>query len=489
MIERAYVSDTITNNIIKTLDRGINYLIGSEMGSGKNYWVRNVLLPFASNANKRTLILSHRSITRDQQNTHLYYYEQQQLRQFRGGMFLNITYQELENKIIRNDFDLNYYDFIVCDECHYFTKDSNMNPRVETSFDWLNKNTNAVKFFLTGTYKSFMYLPWDNLTQLKEADYFNNNCEEIYGYKNIEKIKPIIEEQVINGKKVMMLFSKINEGKQFINSTLNNSNLLISNNSSDNDDYSNIVKNQSFNTDILVTTSLMCEGVEIKDTPVETVVIDDILDFELMAQTLARVRDRKVKLYYKKPSHQKIINRYVKYRNLLESIEEFESIGAIEFVKKYGDESIKKSHSFLNVINVIDPVSRQEYNQLKLHKCNVASIQYQHDMYLKMLDNGFEKCLEEYFPSTPIYDYDMLLSQELIESKILEDFIEKRLFKDDQQRLKSLLVREYGFKKSSLSSINKEFESKNIAYILKSKKERSRNDENYNKNYWLLENK
>lgn len=136
---------------------------------------------------------------------------------------------------------------------------------------------------------------------------------------------------------------------------------------------------------------------------------------------------------------------------------------------------------------MIDPLSGQEYVRLKLHKCNVANIQYQYDMYEDILEKGFDRVLQEYFPQVPIYDYDLLRAHNIIESKILKDFIGKRLFKEQQQQLKNLLVREYNFKKSGLASINKEFEAKNIAYELKSKKDNVRNSETYGQRYWILE--
>lgn len=485
---RKYVSDVLGIETVKEFIKGNNYLIGSEMGSGKNYWVRNVLLPFASKANKRTLLLSHRVATRDQQGTYLREWEYSERIRFKGGLFTNITYQQFENKILNNEIEyLNQFDFIVCDEAHYFISDCTMNYKTEIRFDWLNNNNNkAIKLFLTGTYKSFGYLPWYNMKKLKEADYYNTMVSELWGYKDISSITPVLEEKVINGEKVLCIFDKIDSGKKFINSTNENAKLLTSSNKDGNKDYDSLVYNQAIDSDILVSTCLLSEGVEIKDKETKTIVLDGITEIERFVQSTARVRDNETKVYYKKPSYQKIINRFIKFENILNLIDEFENLGDVEYVKKYGVETIQKSQKFLYSDVMIDPLSGQEYVRLKLHKCNVANIQYQYDMYEEILGKGFDRVLQEYFPQVPIYDYDLLRAHNLIESKILKDFIGKRLFKEQQQQLKNLLVREYNFKKSGLVSINKEFEAKNIAYELKSKKDNVRNSETYGQRYWIL---
>ena len=266
----------------------------------------------------------------------------------------------------------------------------------------MNNNKKAIKLFLTGTYKSFDYLPWDNMKKLKEADYYNTMVSELWGYKDISSITPVLEEKVINGEKVLCIFDKIDTGKKFINSTNENAKLLTSSNKEGNKDYDSLVYNQTIDSDILVSTCLLSEGVEIKDKETKTIVLDGITEIERFVQSTARVRDNKTKIYYKKPSHQKIINRFIKFENLLNLIDEFENLGDVEYVKKYGVETIQKSQKFLYSDVMIDPLSGQEYVRLKLHKCNVANIQYQYDMYEDILEKGFDRVLQEYFPQVPI---------------------------------------------------------------------------------------
>src|SRR4051794_26660663 len=114
-MKKTYVSDVITPDVVKRLKVGKNYLISSEMNSGKNYWMRHVLLPFADESNKRTLILSHRTQTLKQQINYLEEYKWERLKKFRGGMFEIKSYQAFQNMIERKDPIINSFDYIVCD--------------------------------------------------------------------------------------------------------------------------------------------------------------------------------------------------------------------------------------------------------------------------------------------------------------------------------------------------------------------------------------
>ena len=106
-------------------------------------------------------------------------------------------------------------------------------------------------------------------------------------------------------EKVLCIFDKIDSGKKFINSTNENAKLLTSSNKDGNKDYDSLVYNQAIDSDILVSTCLLSEGVEIKDKETKTIVLDGITDIERFVQSTARVRDNETKVYYKKTSYQR----------------------------------------------------------------------------------------------------------------------------------------------------------------------------------------
>lgn len=66
MITRKYISDIITKEEISKWKLGEKYLIRSGTGSGKSYWVKNVLYQYCFEKNRRILFLSNRNILKNQ---------------------------------------------------------------------------------------------------------------------------------------------------------------------------------------------------------------------------------------------------------------------------------------------------------------------------------------------------------------------------------------------------------------------------------------
>lgn len=271
MRKKEYVSNVITANVIDKLEVGKNYLIASEMDSGKNYWVRNVLLPYALDKRKRTLVLSHRSSTLSQQKNYLEEYKWECIRQFKGGMFDLKTYQAFQNMLKRNDPSVDDYDYIVCDEAHYFVSDSTFNTKTELAFNYLNQNHKAVKFFLTATPEGLYYLPWKNeIKVLKEANFANNSVKDLYRYEKDETASAAITNEVEKGNKVIVYHNSMNTLSDF---SIGNSKILYSGNRNFSDEYNQITDTCQFDCDVLNTTKLMTEATEIKDDLVESIVI------------------------------------------------------------------------------------------------------------------------------------------------------------------------------------------------------------------------
>lgn len=103
---------------------------------------------------------------------------------------------------------------------------------------------------------------------------------------------------------------------------------------------------------------------------------------------------------------------------------------------KYGHERIHQSHDFV-LISQRQFANRTENELiLKRNPCVVANYEYRYDMYQKMIEVGFEHTLKEYFPRAVIYNYHELIKNDFIRRKLITDFMNRTLFKEEQQRLK-----------------------------------------------------
>lgn len=490
MENRTYVSDVITPDIVGKLEKGKNYIIGSEMNSGKNVWMRNILLPYADENNERTLILSHRTQTLKQQAIYLEEYKWEQLKKFRGGMFDIKSYQAFQKMIKRNDPIIHSYDYIVCDEAHYFVSDSSFNTRTELAFDFLNENTEAIKIFMTATSEGLGYLPWKNkLEVLHVANYYNNQVKDMYRYEQNETVLAVIDNEVEKGNKVIAFH---NSKDTICDFDIGNSKVLYSGNRENSLEFKQIAETRQFECDVLNTTKLMTEATEIKDESVETVVIHGISDIDTFVQATGRVRNQKVNVYYKRISKRSIQTKLRYLEKQLSYFDEFERLGQIEFIKEYGLDVIDKSMKAFYLTTVIDPVSNQEYPRLKIHQTGLGYLMYQAEMYEFMDEHGFEAFFDKYFPNIHFYDLEQLKKEELIQLDIVENYVDKKIFKEQQQELIDLICKKYGLRgkngstKVGMNTINSFFEENNICFRIESIQDKDRNSETFNKRYWIL---
>lgn len=116
MMNKKYVSDFITTDIIKTWTSGDIVTITADTGSGKSYFIMNTLGSLAKNNNQHILLLVHRDNCKNQFKLDI---EKLKI----GGTIDDntidlVTYQSLAAKSTNKekfDFSFKGYDYIVCD--------------------------------------------------------------------------------------------------------------------------------------------------------------------------------------------------------------------------------------------------------------------------------------------------------------------------------------------------------------------------------------
>lgn len=319
-------------------------------------------------------------------------------------MFELKTYQAFQNMIKRNDPELYTFDYIVCDEAHYFISDSSFNSKTELAFDFLNESLDAVKIYMTGTSDGLFYLPWNRpLNILKEANYYNNSVKDLYRYESNETVSAIIQNEIEKNNKVLVFHESKETLSDFI---FGKTEVLHSGNQSNSLAYNQIVSKQKFDADLLNTTKLISEATEIKDDDIDTIVLHGIKDIDTFVQSASRVRGKKLNINYKRITQRSIAQKLNYLDKQLFYYEEFERLGEAEFIKEYGIDVIGKSMKDFYLTTIIDPISFQEYTRSKVHKTGLAYLQYQEDMYLFMQENGFEAFFETYFPETQFIDLE-----------------------------------------------------------------------------------
>ena len=147
--------------------------ISAQTGTGKNTFVKENLLTrvyfdnVRNSLNKRILLLSNR-VALNRQSKYKY---AEYIRELTGdssyienfnkytvdgideyvdfGVITICSYQQLYGRKL---LDSNEYDYIICDECHFFTSDATFNIETDKILDYIvTKGKNSVRIYMTAT--------------------------------------------------------------------------------------------------------------------------------------------------------------------------------------------------------------------------------------------------------------------------------------------------------------------------------------------------
>lgn len=147
-----YVTDEINETMLEKLNNNTHYLILAGTGCGKTYFVKNTLRQFVLGDSKTMLVLTHRASLK-----------KQTLADIDSAEMIYGFYDDDDLQVMNYQFllekggeFLDKFDYIVCDEAHYFTNDS-WNGKTKDEFE-LVKNSRAIKIYMTATYKTFIKL-------------------------------------------------------------------------------------------------------------------------------------------------------------------------------------------------------------------------------------------------------------------------------------------------------------------------------------------
>ena len=162
-------------------------------GTGKTHFVLNTLGKYAEQQGKSILYLCNRSALKGQT-------EHDVLSMKLKETVTVMTYQTLQNKI-RNKKQIPEFDYIVADECHYFTNDALFNEYTDLAYKYLKKQKDNVVIYISATAK--VYFNWMKLHEyVKEENYYfipknYDYVKKIFFYNKkflISQIDKILEE-------------------------------------------------------------------------------------------------------------------------------------------------------------------------------------------------------------------------------------------------------------------------------------------------------
>lgn len=355
-----YVTDVIGEEY-KKWRSGDVVKIKTQTGSGKTYFIKNTLIPYIDEINNlkifndfKVLILTNRiALSRQTKNDLLKKYNMQipsnlkdldKIKQIKNITLMN--YQSL-NECIMNEsnFNVNYYDYIICDEIQYIFEDS-FTGNTELALNGLiyKSNKESIKIFMSATMEQL-----DNMINKSNCRMWEYDTNRDYSYliphtysKQEQLIKQINDDK--SKDKWLIFVASIQKGKDLLKELQKNNidAVMIYKGRRDKksrEEFNNIITKEKFNSKVLITTKLLDNGVNIMDDEVKNIVVNS-WSRENLIQSIGRVRFKSLKeayninLYLDEKTHKQV---WGKLNAIDKTLKHFELLIADknEFNKKF----------------------------------------------------------------------------------------------------------------------------------------------------------
>lgn len=501
----AYVSDLIEAKEIENWTPQEIIFIKAGTGSGKTTFLKTTLLGYSKQHGKRILYLANRIAL--QQQTKFDINNAKEIQGFDSTSSIDVaTYQGIAWRIL-HDKRIENYDYIVCDECHYFTSDSNFNNSTDVTFEWMIHQP-AIKVLMSATPDLILEYIRDKLkiqTKIYPLDIdYTKLISEIAFYKNEEIIENHLLKRQNDGIKRLYFGTAKNAFK--ISQMIENSAFYCSKNNgalsdfNSQEEFDNIITNSKFNCGVFATTSIFDNGVNFKDKNLKEIFIEYMSPDEVV-QMIGRKRftdkDEKVIVYIKTHSKLQLTKRLESVEKQQRQIAELRTLGEIEFTNKYTKRDLSRA------IDVVVKDNQLHYRinpmiEFKLHK--------EKEFYSSLIDKKkfatftFD-AYSDYIISKLNFHYGNYgLLENYNDSNIINNYLKsllgKQLFDEKQEKLKEFLCSndeifskcKQSHNRLGIKHINGYLNQMNCKYIIKSKEETSRKSEHFRKRYWYIDN-
>lgn len=466
---RKRVSDLITDNEIEKWNTGDIITIKAGTGAGKSFFIKNTLYSVAKKENKKILMLIHRVNCTDQ--------FQNEIEQDEKTNYITIkTYQAIE--AIRREgiiFDFEQYDYIVCDEFHYFFEDSLFNSYTDLSLDAILEQEHAIRIFMSATGDNMKtYLTHSNHKNLITIDYelpiefkFIDKLHFFYRDETLEEFAEQAIKQnekaiffVQSAKKAYELHKKFKSVSLFNCSKNNDLYRYV-----DEKEIDNMLNSEKFNSLILFTTTVMDAGVNIKDKELKHIICD-VKDTGVLLQCIGRKRfegdDNKVHIYIKAQNNNLLGGREVQANKKIEVARYFIEHGEKALIK----ENYRNLYDNLIYDEITDAGIEKRLNKLMYFKILTDIKELER---IKQFSDQHSYCrymVESIFKNGNFILYESQKEQVMLE-EYLESIVGEQLFKENQQKLIDMInVRVNGRQQRSYKKLNEGLEMINLPFVI-----------------------
>lgn len=447
------------------------YGIFAESSAGKTKMVKSELVEYCKEHKKTLLYLTHRDSLKLQTLADLEEEMKEWEKQFRGGGIVVVNYQAIEYAIKEKQYDkiAHFYnmDFIVCDEAHYFVKDS-WNEQTDYIVQFLEE-AKSIKILMTGTLKEIGVLikTWE-VEKLTTINRQNNNLAKIIIYRKGTDLIDTINRHASESSKVLSFVSGSSENVVAI-AQQNGGSFICSKHNDLYEEHAdkklmdivvqgeNRKENGISPSTKLWATSVWNEGVNIIDPNFATVCSFYPRSSTEFIQQFARIRRSNIIGFIVAPTNQMLSKQIEKAKKRLKEIEEL----------------------------------RVKHNNPKLLRMNEIYC-YEHIKECEYIrEQGYVNYVSQIYNTVPVIDHDRELELQNL-NDYLTTLLDKKMFAVEQEEFKHIMFNNYHYRDSNrkqklgITAFNKFLQDVGIKYKLINKREAARKSANYGKSYWKI---
>lgn len=478
MEEKKYISDIIMDDDVARWKAKDIVIISAGTGRGKSYFVKNNLYRYAKQQHKKILFLIHRVNCVTQ-------FQNEIIRDKKEDTIDILTYQKVQSDVVRYGKHIRdeKYAYIVCDEFHYFISDAGFNNTTDISLDEVLKCEKSVKIFMSATgvmvenYLSNHYegqickyeLPPD-YSYVSSLHFFQHD-EDVYDIANAilsANKKGIIFMQ--NLEKACKIFRKYQD-KSLFNCSKQNKHYK---HYVDENKIEQMLENECFEENLLITTSCFDAGVNIVDKDVRFIIVD-MLDIDSLIQCLGRKRSQskedKVHFFIKAINNQQLSGFVRTMRKDIEMAEYLLAHGTQKLVSKYPRECDKSRIIYDDIVSGREDVVMKKVNMLMLER-KKSTIQL--FTALMKTDFGYCKYIAEYLgfrDKEGQYTYWLYSKDHSLETflkKYVDENIVMLTVKDRKDLIDKMNIRKGGRQLKSIDSLNAALVEMRLPYRIES---------------------
>lgn len=463
-------------------------------GSGKTYFIQNILIPYAEQNNKNVLYLCNRRLLYDELLPEM-------------SKHKNVTlmlYQILQ-KSLKNNTIMDRYDFVIADECHYLYSDALFNEYTDLAYKFLLEQENNVVIFMSATAPTF----FRNLQQFRivkgtnvfsiSKDYSYVNSIYFYDANDlVNVIDDIIQKHPYD--KIMVFVNSMDRLKE-MHDIYENIAYFMSSKSTTRKDIIELCDNGcikqykpdyvTFDRKILFATKALDNGVNIKDTAIKHI-FSEIFDIDSVIQAIGRKRcmgiDDTCNFYFK-DYKKNALDRFLEFNN-----EQYEPVKKYLQSKSDFLEELKRDNVDIREFARKNRIMYTDWNdkeQIQINNVRYQKYRMDHNIITSMKTNSYRTVLLKYLGSElsdKMKELQIITSSKDIFLEYIKSIEGRKLFKEEQKILKAKMRDLLGLndRTMGIGVCNGKLSDCQYQYKIISEKENSRKSSNWKKRYWMI---